>query len=58
MGNCFSVLVDDRNDIALQILQEVVRRAVVNDTARSILCIIQRDQLIVAPCFTEDLSSV
>ena len=44
--------------IALQILQEVVRRAVVNDAARGILYIIQRDQLIVTPCFTQDLSSV
>ena len=48
-GNRFSVLVDDRNDVALQILQEIVRRAVVNDAARGILYIIQRNQLIVAP---------
>ena len=52
------ILVYDGNNVALQILHEVVRNIVVKDTADRILVVIQRSQDIAIPLFPQDLGAV
>ena len=61
-----TVLVGDCNDVSLQVLLEVVRFTVVDNTADRILVIIQRNQnilislclLIIVPALTQDLGAI
>ena len=50
--------VSDFNDIALQVLVEIVRCIVVDDTADRVLVVVQRNQGTVAPGFLQDLGAV
>ena len=51
-------VVGDSDDVALKVLQEVVRSTVVLDTANSILVIPECYECIIAPSFTEYLCTV
>lgn len=46
------------NDVALQVLVEIVRYIVVDDTADRVLVVVQRNQSTVAPGFLQDLGTV
>ncbi len=50
--------VSDFNDIALEILVEIVRYIVVDDTADRVLVVVQRNQGTVAPGFLQNLGAV
>ena len=52
------ILIDNRNDIALQILYKVVRFAVVDDSADAVLIIVKRDDFVASPYFFQNLRSV
>ena len=45
-------------DIALQVLDEVIRSVIVKDTADAVLVVIERDEGVVAPSFTQNLGAV
>ena len=57
-GDGGAVQVGNGNDIALQVLQEVVRRTIVQDAADGIRVVIQRDQLIGTPGLRQNLGAV
>ena len=57
-GNNRADLVGDFNDVALEILVEIVRYIVVDDTADRVLVVVQRNQGTVAPGFLQDLGAV
>ena len=57
-GNSFCVLVNDSDNITLKVLDEVVGNVVIKNTAYSILVIIERNERVVTPSFTENLGSV
>ena len=50
--------VGDFNDVALEILVEIVCRTIVNDTANGLLIIVKRRHGAIAPGFLQDLSAV
>ena len=62
----FTALIGDGDNIALQVLLEVVRFTVVDNTADGILIVIQRNQnilislrnLIIVPALTQDLGAI
>ena len=56
--NSLSILVNDSNYVALQVLDEVVGNIVVENTAYRILIIVERNKRIVPPCFTENFRAV
>ena len=67
LGNGLSVLVGDSNDIALQVFQEVIEIAFIQETADTILIVVQRDQQLgmlgivlthLRPGFHQDLGAV
>ena len=58
VGNGSAAGVGDANNIALQVLQEVEGRIIVNNAADIFLNIIQRNQNILAPDFLQDLRTV
>ena len=57
-GNGSAAGVGDANNIALQVLQEVEGRIIVNNAADAFLGVIQRNQNILAPDFLQDLGAV
>ena len=56
--NSLYILIDNRNDIALQILYKVVRFTVVDDSADAVLIIVKRDDFVASPYFFQNLRSV
>ena len=56
--NSLCILVNDGNDVALQVLQEVVGSTIVENTAYGILIIVERNERVVTPDLTEDLGAV
>ena len=52
------ILVHDSNDIALQVLDEVVGNRVVENPANAVPVIIERNKRIISPSLTENLSAV
>lgn len=54
----FPALVDQGDDVPLQVFQEIVRGAVVNDAADTVLVVKEGGQLVVAPSLTQYLSTV
>ena len=58
LRNSLYILIDNRNDIALQILYKVVRFAVVDDSADAVLIIVKRDDFVASPYFFQNLRSV
>jgi len=58
--SCFNptVSVCNRNNIALQILEEIVRCAVIDHTANAVLVVVKGNEGVVAPGLLEDLGSV
>ena len=58
LRNSLYILIDNRNDIALQILYKVVRFTVVDDSADAVLIIVKRDDCVAAPYLFQNLRSV
>jgi len=53
-----TVLVGDGNDIALEVFQEVIGRIIIQDAADAVLVVVQGDQNVIAPGFTEDFGAI
>ena len=56
--NGLSVLINDSDYVALQILDEVVGNSVVKNTANAVLVVIEGNKSISIPSFAEDLGTV
>ena len=54
----FAVSVGDGNNVALQVLQEVVGHTVIHDTANAVLVVVEGNENILAPYLTENLGTV
>ena len=52
------ILVDDGNDVALQVLQEVVGNIVVENAANRVFIIVERNESIASPSFAKNLGTV
>ena len=50
--------VGDLNDITLQVLVEIIRCIVVDDTAYAVLVVVEGNQSAIAPGFLQDLGAV
>ena len=53
-----AVLIGNANDVALQVLLEVIGHIVVDDAADGILIIVDGDQCVTAPLLTQDLGAI
>ena len=58
LSNGLSVFVHDSDYITLQVLEEVIRFAIILDTAYRIFIVIHRDNGVAAPRFFEDFGTV
>ena len=56
--NNLCILIRNGNDVTLQVLEEVIRFAIILDTAYSIFIVIHRDNGVAAPRFFEDFGTV
>lgn len=52
------ILINDGNNVALQILNEIVGNIIVENTANAVLVIVERNERVVPPSLTENLSAV
>ena len=58
LNNNLSILVYDSNNIVLQILDEVVRSIVVDNTADRLFIIVERNECIIAPSLAQNFCAV
>ena len=56
--NNLCILIRNGNDVTLQVLEEVIRFAIILDTAYRIFIVIHRDNGVAAPRFFEDFGTV
>ena len=56
--NDLCILIRNGNDVTLQVLEEVIRFAIILDTAYRIFIVIHRDNGVAAPRFFEDFGTV
>ena len=57
-GNSLSILVNDSNDVALKVLDEVVGNIIVENTTNTFFIVVDRNKRIGSPRFTQDFCTL